>query len=376
MRRWTKALLLLALLSAAAEPPITTATAQHLYLGADLSFANEMADCGAVYRVRGQPVDPFQLLARSGGNLVRVRLWNHASWTRYSGIADVEHTIRRAKAAGLQVLLDFHYSDDWADGDKQIAPAAWAGLDTAAQALALHDYTRDVLAKLAADGLAPDMVQIGNETNGELLAGPKSTIDWTRNARLLNAGIAAAREAAQIEGRPIRVMLHIAQPENAEPWFAAAWAAGVTDYDTIGLSYYTKWSKEPIEGLAAMIERLRRDYGKDVIVVETAYPYTLGNADTSNNLLGEDSLAAHYPASPQGQARYMIDLTQAVVGAGGIGVVYWAPDWVSTGCKTRWGTGSSWENATWFDFHRRLDALPVLQFLGHDYRVRHPDPRQ
>ena len=111
--------------------------ASGLYLGADLSYVNEMEDCGAVYRERGKPVDPFALLARKGGNLVRVRIWKDAKWTRYSNLADVTKTIRRAKAAGMQVLLDFHYSDDWADGDKQIAPAAWAKLDTPAQAKAL-----------------------------------------------------------------------------------------------------------------------------------------------------------------------------------------------------------------------------------------------
>ena len=162
-------------------------------------------------------------------------------------------------------------------------------------------------------------------------------------------------------------MLHIAQPENAEPWFAAAQAAGVSGYDIIGLSYYRKWSKEPMSGLAATIGRLRHDYGKDVIVVETAYPYTLANADASPNLLGRDSLDVGYPATPGGQADYMVALTRTVVDAGGEGVVYWAPDWVSTACKTRWGTGSGWDNATWFDARDNLEALPVLRFLGTDY---------
>ncbi len=359
----------LMLITASAAHAQTGASAQHLYLGADLSFANEMADCGAVYRQHGRPIDPFTLLAQAGGNLVRVRLWNNPTWTRYSNLADVEKTIRRARSAGLQVLLDFHYSDDWADGDKQNAPVAWAGLDTAAQAIALHNYTLGTLAQLAADDLAPDMVQVGNETNPELLGGPRKSIDWKRNAQLLNAGIAAVRAAARTEHRPIPIMLHIAQPENAGPWFAAARAAGVSDYDIIGLSYYRKWSNEPMSGLAQTIERLRRMYGKQVIVVETAYPYTADNADTSPNLLGADTLDSGYPATPAGQTKYMIDLTQTVVNAGGSGVVYWAPDWVSTRCKTRWGKGSGWDNATWFDMHRRLEALPVLKFLGADYRA-------
>lgn len=345
----------------------TPAAAQTLYLGADMSFANEMQDCGAVYRQHGKPVDPFVLMRRAGGNLVRVRLWNDAKWTRYSGLADVEKTIHRAHDAGLEVLLDFHYSDDWADGDKQFAPAAWAQLPPEDQAKALHDYTRDVLRELATKGLAPELVQIGNEINPELLQGEKKPIDWARNARLINAGIAAVREAARDARRPIGVMLHIAQPENAEPWFADATLAGVTDYDIIGLSYYRKWSKEPISGLKDTVARLRARYGKQVILVETAYPFTTAGADASPNLLGPDSLDPAYPATPEGQREYMIDVTQAVIDAGGTGSVYWAPDWVSTGCSTRWGKGSNWENAAWFDLDRH-EALPVFDFLGHKYR--------
>ena len=343
------------------------------YLGADLSFANEMRDCGAVYRQGGKPIDPFVLVKRAGGNLVRVRIWNDARWTRYSGLADVETTIALARAAGLQVLLDFHYSDDWADGEKQIVPAAWAGLGTAQRATALHDYTRHILDTLAARGLAPDMVQVGNETNGQLLAGKTGPIDWTTNALLLNAGIRAVREAAKAGGRPIRVMLHIAQPENAEPWFAAAATAGLTDYDVIGLSYYRKWSKESVAGLAATIGRLRARYGRDVMVVETAYAYsTTASGDSSPNLLGADSVDPAFPATPDGQRDYLVALTQAVADAGGSGVVYWAPEWISTRCKTRWGTGSSWENAGWFDARRRWQVLPVIQFMGRNYFGKAP----
>jgi len=347
----------------------TPAAAQTLYLGADMSFANEMQDCGAVYRSHGKPVDPFVLMRRAGGNLVRVRIWNDAKWTRYSGLADVEKTIRRAHDAGLKVLLDFHYSDDWADGDKQFAPAAWVELAPEDQAKALHDYTRDILRELAAKGLTPELVQVGNEINPELLQGEKKPIDWTRNARLIDAGIAAVREVARDAHKPIGVMLHIAQPENAEPWFAEATLAGVTDYDIIGLSYYRKWSKEPISGLKDTVARLRDRYGKQVVLVETAYPFTTAGADASPNLLGPDSLDPAYPATPEGQRGYMIDVTQAVIDAGGTGSVYWAPDWVSTGCSTRWGKGSNWENAAWFDLDRH-EALPVFDFLGHKYRRR------
>lgn len=337
-----------------------------LYLGADLSYVNEMEDCGAVYRQGGKAVDPYALLKAKGGNIVRVRLWNNPQWTRYSNLADVTKTIRRAKAAGLEVLLDFHYSDDWADGEKQIAPAAWAGLDTPAQAKALYDYTREVLASLDAQGLMPEMVQVGNETNPELMGGVKERkIDWTRNATLLNAGIKAVRDAGKAAKINPRIMLHIAQPEHVEPWFDDATAAGVLDYDVIGLSYYKKWSTQSMAEMGATVARVKDRYKADVIVVETAYPFTTDNADTSPNLLGPDTLVKGYPATPTGQRKYMIDLTQTVVTNGGIGMVYWEPNWVSTRCSTRWGTGSNWENAAWFDF--KGNALPVFDFLTHRY---------
>ncbi len=338
-----------------------------LYLGADLSFANEMEDCGAVFRQKGKPVDPFVLMKQKGGNIMRVRIWNNPDWTHYSNYDDVLKTIRRAHAAGLEVLLDFHYSDDWADGDKQIVPKAWAGMTTQQQVAAVHDYTRDVLAKLNAAGELPELVQVGNETNPEVMGGVKGkAIDWKRNASLLNAGVAAVREASKAAGKPIKVMLHIAQPENVLPWFDDATAAGVLDYDIIGISYYSKWSTYNLSGLAKVISAAHQRYGADVMVVETAYPFTEESADASPNLLGTDSLIPGYPATPQGQLKYLQDLTQTVVDAGGNGVVYWAPDWVSTQCKTRWGTGSNWENAAWFDL-KRHEALPAMDFLSKTY---------
>jgi arabinogalactan endo-1,4-beta-galactosidase len=352
-------------LQAGAPAPLPRSGA---YLGADLSYVNEMEDCGAVYRLHGRSIDPFRLLKREGGNLVRVRIWNNATWTKYSNYPDVLKTIRRAHSAGLQVLLDFHYSDDWADGGKQTAPVAWAKLSTDDQVSALHDYTLDTLRKLDSDGAMPEMVQVGNETNPELLGGKENVpINWQRNARLLNAGIEAVEEAGRSGSIAPRIMLHIAQPENILPWFDAATKAGVKGYDIIGISYYSKWSKWNFPQLKETISAARSRYSKDVIVVETGYPFTLQGADSANNLLGKDALISGYPASPEGQRRYMLALTQLTLDSGGVGVVYWEPYWVSTRCGTRWGHGSDWENATWFDYEKH-EALPVFEWLHHKYR--------
>jgi arabinogalactan endo-1,4-beta-galactosidase len=357
--------------AAASQPlPLPPMPTGGLYLGADLSYVNEMDDCGAVYRKDGKPVDPFALMKQSGGNIVRVRIWNDATWTKYSNPADVARTIRRAREQGMQVLLDFHYSDDWADGDKQIAPVAWAKLSTDEQAKALYDYTRKILSELDAQGLMPEMVQVGNETNPELMSGPKAPkINWKRNAQLLNAGIRAVRDAGKTAKLNPRVMLHIAQPENVLPWFDDATVAGVRDYDIIGVSYYKKWSSKTMAELGGTIAEAKRRYKVDVLVVETAYPFTNEGEDASPNLLGPDTLIAKYPATPAGQLAYLSDLTQLVVDNGGIGVVYWEPAWISTQCKTRWGTGSNWENAAWFDL-KSHEALPAFDFLGKQYQPK------
>ncbi len=347
----------------------TIASASDRFMGADMSFVNEMEDCGAVYHENGTAKDPFAILKEHGGNLVRVRIWNNATWTRYSNLADVKKTIARARALGLQVLLDFHYSDTWADGGKQIVPAAWAGIaDPAALSQALYQYTFDTLAALDHDGLMPDLVQVGNEINSEILqpeGTPSHPIDWARNARLLNAGIKAVRDAGAKSAIRPKVMLHIAQPENVEPWFADAVKAGVADFDVIGISYYAKWSKYTIRQLGIEIVRLRMLYpGKDVVVAETAYPWTLKWNDSQSNTLGEDSVVPYYGATRDGQKNYLFDLTKAVMSNGGAGVIYWEPFWVSTDCKTPWGRGSSWENATLFDFDN--EVLSGIDFMKQD----------
>ena len=346
----------------------TSTSARDYWFGADLSYVNEMKACGATYSYQGKKQDAYAIFAQSGHNLVRVRLWNDAKWTPYSDLKDVETTLKAAKANGQKTLFDFHYSDDWADGEKQLAPAAWVGMTEDEQAAALYQYTLDTLNALKAKGLMPDMVQVGNETNHEIvssLEGAKLPINWARNARLFNAGIKAVRDASLDSSVKPTIMIHIAQPENVEAWFAAVTEAGITDYDIIGISYYRKWSKVGIDGLAYTIRRSRAAFGKDVVVVETAYPFTDDFADQAGNLLGSDSALVGYPVTPQGQLSYMHDLMQLTLDNGGIGVVYWEPAWVSTKCSTRWSQGSNWENAAFFDFKGK--ALPALEWPKASY---------
>lgn len=337
--------------------------------GVDLSYVNEMESCGAQYRVKGVIKDPYELFAAAGANLVRIRLWNAPDWTIYSTEADVTRSIERAHKAGMKVLLDFHYSDDWADPQKQTIPKDWAADIDDPDKLATHlyEYTRDVLARLNAKALLPYMVQVGNEINTQMLRAPDTSgtpIDWSRNAKILNAGVRAVREAHASDGSSPKVMLHVAQPENVEPWFAAAVAAGVNDFDYIGVSYYRKWSALDLPLAEKALQRVHQRFNRPIIVVEVSYPFTLKDAgDKAPNLLGADSLHAGYPATQRGQQRFMNDVVQMTRRVGGVGVVYWEPAWVSTKCATRWGIGSHWENATLFDFRNGNELTPAADFL-------------
>jgi len=333
--------------------------------GVDLSYVNEIEACGAKYRDQSGIRDPYAILADAGANVVRLRLWHSPDWTSYSTLDDVKLSIRRAKANKMKVLLDFHYSDDWVHPGKQIAPAAWAGQSDNDLAASLGEYTKSVLRSLDGDGLLPEFVQVGNETNTDMLidkeVAENAPINWARNILFFKAGITAVKTVAHQTGKPIGVMLHIAQPENVEPWFDAAAAAGLPDFDIIGLSYYEKWSTTPLAAIGPKVARLRAKYSKDVVIVETSYPWTLKSNDQAGNLLGQDSVSPGYPATKVGQKRYLSQLMRSVTENGGLGIVYWEPAWISSSCKTRWGQGSHWENTTLFDFRGRL--LPGAQFL-------------
>lgn len=324
------------------------------YYGADLSYVNEMIDCGAVYKdSNGITKDPYVIFKEAGANLVRLRLWHNPAWTNYSNYTDVKLAIQQAKSQGMKVLLDFHYSDTWADPSKQEIPAAWLSEinNTSALGELLYNYTYQTLNNLNTLNLLPDIVQIGNEINAMILQEGELEwpIDWERNSFLINKGIQAVRDISQETDKNVEVMLHIAQPENGLWWFEQATQNGVTDFDWIGLSYYPNWSSYTLSNISEPIISLINTYNKRLMIVETAYPFTLDNADAANNILGEDALIAGYPATQQGQLDYLNQLQNIIENSGGEGLIYWEPAWVSTNCSTLWSQGSHWDNATLFD---------------------------
>lgn len=338
------------------------------YYGADLSYVNEMIACEAVYKDENNiSTDPYKIFKDAGANLVRVRLWHNPTWTNYSNYADVKKTIRKAKDQGMHVLLDFHYSDIWADPAKQIIPAAWESEIDNKEALGelVYNYTYQTLNNLALANLLPEMVQVGNEINPMILQRESLVwpIDWDRNSYLINKGIKAVRDISKEKDTKIEVMLHIAQPENGLWWFKDATTNGITDYDWIGLSYYPIWSEYKLDNVGTAFSILINTYNKKLMVVETAYPFTLENIDEANNILDSNALISGYPATEQGQLNYLNKLQEIIENAGGSGLVYWEPAWVSTNCNTLWGKGSHWDNATLFN-HNYKPTLGMQFYNG------------
>jgi len=339
------------------------------YVGADLSYTNEMEDCGVVFKENGVAKEPYQMFADNGCNMVRLRLWHTPSWydtlnagKRYSDFQDVRRSMIRAKAAGMPVLLNIHFSDIWADPQRQIAPKAWQPVVANLSVLkdSVFNYVQSTLLRLQADGLSPEMVQIGNETNRGIILSPaddaaNAPINWPRNAALFNAGISAVRAVEASSGKKIKIALHLAGPSATPDLMEKFWANGVRDFDVIGMSYYWAWHKPTtIAEAGATTAYLRQRYaGKEVIIFETGYIWTNASNDQSNNIISETH-PDYAPASPENQLKWLVDLSKEIKKRGGIGVLYWEPSWVSSPCYNPWGQGSAQEHATFFDFNNNV----------------------
>ena len=357
------------------------------YLGVDMSYANELEDCGTSYFDRNnEESDVYKIMSTEGANMVRLRLWHNPGWTNYSNLADVEKSIQRAKAEGMAVLLDFHYSDFWADPGRQWRPAAWEDItDDQILGDSLYLYTYNTLLSLKTKGLSPDVVQIGNEINGNILLKRGVTnleskspglfpLDWSRQVALLDRGIEAVTKINEEEGTTTKTLIHVAQPENALWWFEEAKANGLEEFDIIGISYYPQFSELNVRQVGEHVAALKETHQKDVMIVETGYPWTIdSSSDEAGNILGLENRLFEYGStfSVDLQRDYLIELSYLIKENGGLGLVYWEPAWVSSSCKTFWATGSHWENVALFDFDNKLHA--GADFLSYDYSVT-PEP--
>jgi arabinogalactan endo-1,4-beta-galactosidase len=337
-------------------------------LGADLSFTLQEEDAGTVFTDRGRAAPVERIFANRGANYVRMRLWVNPP-PGYSDLLNDLELARRVHAAGMKVYLDIHYSDFWADPQHQDTPSAWAGEDLPTLAKTVQTYTRRVLQAFAAQGTPVDLVSIGNEIRNGILW-PTGQLDgsqarWDALGTLLKAGVAGAR-AGNPRGHKLQVMLHYDNGgDNAgNRYFWDHIVAEGVPFDVIGLSYYPFWHGH-LRDLRNNVDDLATRYGKDVMVAETQYAWTLGYGDSTNNFVWEESqLEPGYPASPAGQLSLVNDelsILAAAPGGHGQGLFYWEPEWVP-GVGWEPGAGTPNDNLTLFDFTGAgLPSLGIFQ---------------
>ena len=311
--------------------------------GVDVSALPSVEACGVrFYDEAGSERDPLETLAANGATHIRVRVWNDpydAAGNGYGGgncdAANAAALGARAAAAGLKTIVDLHYSDFWADPGKQFPPKAWAGLPLDEKATALAAFTEETLRLLVRAGADIDLVQIGNETNGALCG----ETEWAAVCRLMNAGAGAVRAAAP----GARVAVHFTNPEKpgAYAYYADRLEEYGVDYDVFGSSYYPCWHGTT-ENLAAVLAAVAEKNGKQVMVLETAYPYTEKDLDFFPNTVSSGR-GLPYPLTPAGQAQALRDVIAAAVRAGGCGVVYWEGAWLAAGGASRAENEALWE---------------------------------
>lgn len=309
-------------------------------MGMDASCVPSLEASGVkYYDFDGTEKDVYQILAENGINYIRVRVWNDPfdkDGNGYGGgNCDIENAIevgKRATEYGMKLLVNFHYSDFWADPSKQMVPKAWKGMTTDQKADALYLYTKECLEKLLDAGVDVGMVQIGNETNG-MLCGESATAlgGWKRITQLFSAGSKAVREVCP----DALIAVHFANPEkvtNYESYSKNLDYYGV-DYDVFASSYYPYWHGT-LENLATVLNKVSETYGKKVMIAETSYAYTAENTDEYANTIGDGGgVVKDYPFTVQGQANMIRNLVDAAVNDMDdcIGVFYWEGTWISVG---------------------------------------------
>lgn len=314
--------------------------------GMDVSSVPSLEQSGVIYRDRsGAERDIFELLQEAGVNYIRVRVWNDPFAKDGSGYgggncdaARAAEIGRRAAEHGMKLLVDFHYSDFWADPAKQMVPKAWEGMTLEEKTEALYAYTLESLKTIREAGAEIGMVQIGNETNGRF-CGEKiwMNIVW----HLMAAGCRAVREFDP----EVRIAVHFANPENAEA--CLNWASKLDyyslDYDIYAVSYYPWWHGT-LDNLKTLLSTIKETYGKDVMVAETSYAWTLEDSDFSGNTIGEGgSFEKPWPITVQGQANEIRDVAEALNEIGALGLFYWEGAWITVGGASREENSALWE---------------------------------
>lgn len=335
-------LLISVLPSVFAQEDITVDTIADLspnfVMGMDISSIISEFNSGVTFKDRsGNTIDNVadfcKLLADSGINHVRVRVWNNPANTEGKnyggGNNNVDTAVEIAKgcaAANIKMMIDFHCSDFWADPGKQTVPKAWNGFTLEQKAEALKEFISDSLTKIKETGAVVDMVQVGNETTTKFIG--ESNV--ANMCKLFSAGAEVVHEHGA------KAVIHVTNPEKG---YITRWAANLknnnVDYDILATSYYPYWHGT-LTNLKNEMSKVKMNYGKDVMVAETSYAYTVDDSDGHGNTIGSGSSTgnATEPFTVQGQATAIRNLMSAVDEVGGLGVFYWEGAWITVGDTT------------------------------------------
>ncbi len=330
----------------APAPPVVVGK-QLTIKAADGSFIPEIRSSSITAKnLAGLPEDMLTTLKNEGFNTIRLRLWKDPA-TAQGSFAEVKTFAQEIKSKGMKVWLTVHYSDTWADPGTQTKPNAWAAATYAQLKDSVYVYTKKIMAEIN-----PDFIQIGNEINAGLLWPEGKSNNLSQMKELIGQGIRAVRE----QSTQTKIMLHNAGVDNAAFFFSNM---GTLDFDIMALSYYPIWHGKDLTAVQSTLNALGTQFNKEIVIAETAYPFTLGWNDYTNNIIGLTSqILPEFPASEQGQQDFLTRIKTIVVNSNkGIGVCYWGAEWVaykgplSTNC-------SSWENQALWDFN--FKALPAI----------------
>jgi arabinogalactan endo-1,4-beta-galactosidase len=300
------------------------------------------------YNLDGNKQNFLSILKENGVNTIRLRLWVD-SVDNHSGFNEVRAFAETLRNRGFKIWLTLHYSNTWADPSAQQIPSLWQYLDFDILKDSVYTYTERVV-----NELKPNYIQIGNEINSGILhPHGNNSNNYDQFLDLLQEGCSAVRN----NSLDCKIILHFAGFENADFFFNQL---KTIDYDIIGLSFYTIWHGKSMEKLRTSMQNLSLSHDKQIIIAETAYPFTLEWNDWTDNIVGlnEQLILPDYPATPDGQRRYIRALKELTQGLEkGIGFCYWGAELVAW--KGEQATdASTWENQALFDFNNK--ALPVF----------------
>lgn len=286
--------------------------------GADVGWLTQMEAAGIkFYNNSGTEQDCIQILKDKGINSIRLRAWVHPS-DGWNNTVDVVAKAKRAKELGLKIMIDFHYSDSWADPGKQPKPAAWANLSFDLMKTAMRDYTKGVMDTLKQNDITPDWVQVGNETNdGMLWEDGRASAHMSNFADLVKAGYSAVKEVSP----STKVIVHLSNgyDNNLFRWMFDGLKTNGVSYDIIGMSLYPSYAPQGIANWASVNEQCLANmndmmgrYDKPVMIVEVGMP-------------------ANQPDICKAFLSDIISKTKSVAGGYGLGVFYWEPE-----CYNNW----------------------------------------